>query len=153
MRRLTPIDQYAVALDDLGNTIVTLSFSGSLTRDNGTTITNGALIDGYFELNVDPAKVRRTGTTIDLDGDANGVAGGEYVFGDTVEDKFFSLYGDFTGDTNVNVIDLLKLRESYNSREGDERYMPMVDFDSNGYINVFELLQFRQRYNTGVTFE
>jgi hypothetical protein len=139
---------WTTSFDEFGNTVATLSFSGDQTRGMV-----GALKDGYYELTVAAKRVRRTGTNIHLDGDGDGVAGGAFAFGDNVEDKFFALYGDFDGDADVDIFDLLKFRQSYNSGIGDENYNSLVDFHSDDRIDIFDLLEFRRRYGTQVTFE
>ena len=126
---------------------MTLTFVGDQTRGAG------ALLDGNYQLYVDPTKVHRVGTDIDLDGDGDGESGGAFVFGDEAADDFFALYGDFDGNRTVNVIDLLRLRASFGTEDGDEDYDPLVDYHADAAVNVVDLLQFRNRFRDRLSFE
>ncbi len=121
-----------------GSTIVTITFDG-LTRPN-----TGSLLDGNYQLTVHGDRVRRTGTDLTL--------GSDFVFGDAANETFYSLYGDNNGDRKVNVFDLLSLRQTYGSNEGDANFKSGLDYDDNGTINVFDLLRFRQNYNKELPF-
>ncbi|QEG24886.1 lamin tail domain-containing protein [Mariniblastus fucicola] len=122
-----------------GNTIVTISFQ-SETRNS-----QGALVDGNYELTVYGGKVTRTGTQVTL--------GENYVLGDVASDNFFSLYGDFNGSRNVNIFDLLSFRQTYGLSVGDPGFNADLDYDGNGTINVFDLLRFRQNYGKTLPFD
>ncbi len=121
-----------------GDTIVTLTFD-SLTRNAA-----GFLVDGNYELTVDGSKVRRTGTGLTL--------GGEFVYGDSADEPFYSLYGDNNGDRIVNIFDLLALRQTYSASTGDSNFNPALDFGADGTINVFDLLQFRNNFGESLPF-
>lgn len=122
-----------------GMTIVTITFDG-LTRPN-----TGSLVDGNYQLTVHGDRVRRTGTELSL--------GSDFVFGNTADETFYSLYGDNNGDRKVNIFDLLSLRQTYRSNAGGENFQAGLDYDENGTINVFDLLRFRQNYNKELPFE
>jgi GH35 family endo-1,4-beta-xylanase len=115
-----------------GDTIVTLEFDSS-TRNNF-----GALEDGNYQLTVDGSKVRRLGTNLTL--------GADYVYGDSVDEPFFALYGDNNGDRRVNVFDLLGFRQTYLASASDANYNLNFDYSGDGVVNVFDLLKFRQNY-------
>ena len=121
-----------------GDTIVTLTF-GSLTRN-----ASGFLVDGNYELTVDGSKVRRAGTGLTL--------GGEFVYGDSADEAFYSLYGDNNGDRSVNVFDLLALRQTYSASTGDSNFNPALDFGADGTVNIFDLLQFRNNFGESLPF-
>ncbi len=121
-----------------GDSIVTLTFD-SLTR-NGA----GALADGNYQLTVDGSKVKRRGTDLTL--------GADFVFGDVEGENFYSFYGDATGDRNVNVFDLLRLRQTYLASAGDANFDASLDFNGDGNVNVFDLLGFRQNYLESLPF-
>ncbi len=61
--------------------MVTLSFTGVLTRG-----TQGALTDGYYRLTVDGSKIARAGQTLDANSD--GVGGDNYVLVPTLRTTF-----------------------------------------------------------------
>ena len=121
-----------------GNTVVTIEFL-SETRNS-----QGALVDGNYELTVDGAKVTRTGSDIAL--------GENYVLGDVASDNFYSLYGDNNGSRNVNVVDLLAFRQTYLQSAGNANFNAGLDFDGNGIVNVLDLLRFRGNFGKSLTF-
>lgn len=57
----------------------------------------GALIDGYYQLTIDGSKMLWTDTQLTLDGDNDGLAGGNYQRGTVETDNFFALFGDTNG--------------------------------------------------------
>ncbi len=69
-----------------GNTSVTLTFDGSYARWS-----LGALVDGNYQLTIDATKVRVAATQTHLDGDRNGISGGDYILGTQATDRFFCL--------------------------------------------------------------
>jgi hypothetical protein len=121
-----------------GDTIVTLTFE-SLTRN-----ASGFLADGNYELTVDGSKIRRSGTGLTL--------GGEFIYGDSVDEPFYSLYGDNNGDRNVNVFDLLAFRQTYFASTGDSNFNAGLDFGGDGTVNVFDLLEFRRNFGESLPF-
>ena len=118
-----------------GKTIATLTFSG-------TGITGGSLPDGNYRLTLLDTITDTAGNQ--LDGDANGAAGGNAT------DDFFRLYGDATGDGTVNVFDLLQFRQAFNSQAGDSNFNSGLDATGDGRVNVFDLLRFRQNFGKSV---
>jgi hypothetical protein len=129
---------------DSDNSIVDLNFTGEF-------VENGSLVDGYYDLTIIAGQVT-SNTGHGLDVNADGDASDTFTFGDTAADKFFRMFGDFTGDATVNVFDLLSFRLTYLLQEGDSEYL--ADFDSNddGRINVFDLLAFRSNYRETLEF-
>jgi hypothetical protein len=121
-----------------GDTIVTLTFSSSIRN------AAGFLEDGNYQLTVDGSKIRRTGTGLTL--------GGDYVYGDSVDEPFYSLYGDNNGDRRVNVFDLLAFRQAFSSSAGDANFNAGFDYGGDGNINVFDLLSFRQNFGETLPF-
>ena len=93
-----------------GNTRVTLTFSGTYVRVPVAAPLLGALVDGNYQLTIDATKVRVAGTQTQLDGDRNGVGGGDYVLGTQAADNFFAMYGDSDGNRNVGVADFGRFR-------------------------------------------
>ena len=130
-----------------GNTQVVLTFSGSYVR-SGTT----ALVDGNYQLTIDATKIRSTGFSHMLDGDANGSAGGNYQIGASAADKFFSFYGDINGDRIVSLIDYGAFRNAYGSARGEPNYNSLLDFDQDGIIGLIDYGAFRNRYGQQLDF-
>ncbi len=123
--------------DSSGVTVVTLKFTGAMTR------AGGALVDGNYQLDVTGSNINVRGTT---------TRGVDFSFGDNQlgDDGLFSLYGDNNGDRTVNVFDLLAFRRTYRAVDGDANYVLSLDFNDDGIVNVFDLLKFRQRYGNSI---
>ncbi|HEX4588849.1 MAG TPA: dockerin type I domain-containing protein [Gemmataceae bacterium] len=141
----------AVSSDGAGNTIVTLTFSGSesdpLSALNGAT---PSLADGRYTLAIFSADV--TGTNgLALDG---GGANGNYVSPpDTYRGNglhLYRLFGDVNGDGVVDATDLGLLRSALNSNSTQAIYLWYLDADNSGAVDATDLGQFRTRYNTNV---
>ena len=123
-----------------GSSVISLSLSGAVVES-----ATGSLIDGNYELIIDGSRVQGTsGQSFDGDGDGN--SGGDFIFGDDPSDNFFRLYGDVTGDRNVNVFDLLQFRLTYLGSAGEAGFNGQFDITGDGIINVFDLLRFRQNF-------
>lgn len=118
-----------------GKTIATLTFSGS-------NIVGDSLPDGNYRLTVLNTITDLAGNQLDGNGDGES--------GDNATDEFFRLYGDLSGDGNVNVIDLLQFRNAFNSSDGDANFNTNADFGNDGFVSVQDLLQFRNRFGTSV---
>lgn len=121
-----------------GNTVVTLTF------ENQTRNGSGALADGNYQLTVDGSKVRLSGTELTL--------GADYVYGDSFDEPFFALYGDWNGDRTVNIFDLLAFRKTYLAAVGDANFSASLDHNADGFINVIDLLFFRKNYGSSLIF-
>ena len=77
-----------------GQTLVTLTFQGALTR------AAGALLDGFYQLTV--GRFKNLPSWCYLGCEFRWCTGGDgYVFGDQEADKFFAYYGDLDGDGQV----------------------------------------------------
>jgi ELWxxDGT repeat protein len=127
---------FTTSTNVLGQTVATITFSGALTR------ASGALLDGNYELTIDAANVRRSG--VNLDGDQNGVAGGDYVFGTLATDRFFAFFGDINGDRNVRAVDINEFRVTNGKSLGQLGYNPDLDFDGNNSIRAVDINEFRR---------
>lgn len=100
--------EFTTTVDEQGNWVVTVTFGGTFTRAGFN------LVDGNYQLYIDPSKVRRAGTLAELDGDGDGQAGGDCVFGNEAADKFYARFGESNGDRAVGFFDFLAFR----SRDG-----------------------------------
>ena len=137
---------FTTAVNGSGDTVATLSFSGAFTR------AGGALLDGYYQLTIDSTKVRRAGTQLALDGDANGLAGGDFVRGTSATDSFFAYYGDTNGDGAVGVAEFGQFRTTFGKLPADPGYNLLFDYDGSG-VGVGDFGQFRTRFGRTIPFE
>jgi len=129
-----------------GSSVVTLAFdAGSLVTDSGS------LVDGNYQLTIFGDQITSGGVAIDGDGD--GVAGGNLVFGDTETDNFFRFFGDADGNRVVNAPDLLEFRRTWLSSDSSSNFDASFDSNADGNINVVDLLAFRGNYLDRITFE
>lgn len=119
-----------------GQTIVTIQF------DSHVRNSEGALVDGNYQLTIDSNLVTNGGLPLSED----------FVFGNVESDGFFSFFGDANGNRLVNVLDLLTFRQTYRAFGGDPNYEPFMDFDTNGTVNTVDLLQFRFRFSETLPF-
>ncbi len=135
-----------------GNTRVTLTFSGAYVRAAVALPLLNALVDGNYQLTLDATKIRTAGTQTQLDGNRDGVSGGNYVFGAQAADKFFALYGDTDGDRTVGVADFGRFRSAFGKNKGDAGYDASLDYESNDSIGVTDFGQFRSRFGKSMDF-
>ncbi len=142
----TVLTSFATSINGQGQTVATISFSGDQTRGLA-----GALIDGSYQLTIDPTKVRR-GSMI-LDGDSNGVDGGLYNYGTQSADRFFALFGDMNGDRSVSLGEFSQLRGAFGRSVGDPGYREEFDYDGNGVVSLADFNQFRSRFGRLLAFE
>jgi len=118
-----------------GRTMAQLTFTGDA-------LEGGSLPDGNWVLTILGDKVRRGATA--LDGDLNGVAGGNYVFGQRARDAFFRFFGDSDGDRDVDWLDRLRFNLAYSW--GFARYRSCFDSDGDGAVNSIDRLAFGANY-------
>jgi hypothetical protein len=125
-----------------GRTVATLNFSG-------TRVAFGSLVDGNYQLTIDGSKIKNQ-SGLALDGDLNGTAGGNSLFGDQPSDKFFRLYGDIDGSRSVNLADFAAFRSAFGSQAGQSAYRHAFDFDDGGAINLTDFAAFRTRFGSSI---
>lgn len=115
------------------HTVVTLNnFTGTLTEF-------GSLADGRYTLTALSSQISVAGQA--LDGDSDGIPGGDYTFGDSR--GLFRFFGDITGDRRVDIADYGLFALSYLNKAN---YLAALDFDGNGTIDIFDLGKFSLRY-------
>jgi hypothetical protein len=129
-----------------GVSVVTLTFDGQFVSGN-------SLVDGNYELTIVGTEIQSTSTGEFLDGDSDGVAGGDFVFGSLEEDGFFRFFGDVDGDRNVSSLDLLRFRQAFGSSSTDSNYDDRFDSDDDELISSSDLLRFRQNFGGTLDFE
>jgi FG-GAP-like repeat len=130
-------------VDDTGvgvGTRVTLSFTGGA-------VNGRSLADGRFTLTVTSANV--SSSNGQLDGDGNGVAGGNFVLvGNPATNKLFRLFGDADGDGTVAANDFVGFRGAFGAALTAEN--ALFDFDGDGAVSASDFIQFRNRFNTSI---
>ncbi len=127
-----------------GKTVATLTFQGSNTN-------LGALLDGNHVLVLDGSKISRIGAG-NLDGNRDGNPGGDYVFGASEADRFFSLFGDIDGDRTVTVSDFNAFRSAFGRPTSHPQYRSAFDYDDNSQIGTSDFNQFRTRFGRTLRF-
>jgi hypothetical protein len=109
-------------------TVAKLTFSGALTAV-------GSLIDGTYVLTVFGAQVAGPGG-LALDGDNNGVAGGNFYYGtNPAIERLYRLFGDADGNRRVDAADLNLFRAAFGAVTTD----PTFDINGDGVINALDL--------------
>jgi hypothetical protein len=109
--------------------VLTFTGTGPFMQTTGGTPT-GSLVDGVYTLSVDPAKVS-----------ANG------VFMTTPASlTFHRLYGDLTGNKNVNASDYNAFRSAFGKNSTQAGFDGTFDFDNSGAVNASDYNQFRSRF-------
>jgi hypothetical protein len=132
---------FTLSADAQGNTIATITFSGTLTR--GAKL---ALVDGNYQLLVDPTKVRSAGTMVAMDGDSDGLQGGSYAIGNVESDAFFAHFGDTDGDRDVDGQDYGRFGLTFLKSEGQAGFNPALDSDGDGDIDGQDYGRFGLRF-------
>lgn len=110
---------------------VTLTFTGGA-------VNGDSLADGRYTLTINSGSV--SGTFGQLDGDGNGLGGGDYVLVGNLTNTLFRLYGDADGNGTVGTSDFLAFRVAFLSAT------PMFDFDGDTFVGPADFLQFRLRF-------
>ncbi|XZE54163.1 S8 family serine peptidase [Planctomycetaceae bacterium SH139] len=128
-----------------GKTVATLTFVGGAIQDD-------SLSDGNYVLTIDATKITDAVTGDQLDGDGDGTAGGDYLFGTESSDEFFRLLGDANADRVVGFSDFLGFRSAFGSNSGDAEYDPAFDTNPDGMINFIDFLDFRNNFNEELPF-
>jgi hypothetical protein len=119
-----------------GRSVATLTFDGVRTE-------YGSLTDGEYQLKVRSDRIHSADGHIALDGDDDGRAGGDRLFGNRLTDALFRRFGDADGDRDVDGVDLLQFRLAYGSLAS---YKSSFDFDGDGDTDGVDLFRFRQRF-------
>jgi phosphodiesterase/alkaline phosphatase D-like protein len=114
-----------------GRTIAVLSFTGS-------DIIGGSLADGSYSLTVRADRVH-DGVGRELDGDGDGLAGGNRV------DSYFRLFGDSDGDHDVDQLDLARILSTFRKHQGDAGFLWYFDYAGDGDVDGLDMAQFNHR--------
>ena len=124
-----------------GRTVVDFTFAPGAHVDGG-----GSLIDGRYRLTVEGARVSAFG--LNLDGDRDGLGGGNQVFGAQAADRFFRKFGDQNGNNSVDLLDFAEFRRSFGLTSGQERYIASLDSNYNNMIDLLDFAAFRRNFGT-----
>lgn len=117
----------------------TIPFTISVTQSTQTSalLTFASLPDGLYALTVDSDQVSDNfGQAID--GDADGIAGGDYVF------NFHRLFGDGDGDRDVDSDDFSAFRNAFGLTSF------IFDFTGDYYVGAEDFQAFRERFGTSI---
>ena len=128
-----PVDavvDFTLSTADVGGvTEATLQFSGQHMNPFGSSLGNG-----NYQLTVDGSLVTDLlGTT--LDGDQDGVAGGDSIFGESPLDLLYRLLGDGDGDRDVDGQDYGRFAQTFLLTSDDPNFNPVYDSDGDGDID------------------
>src|SRR5262245_41452896 len=116
-----------------GKTVAVLTFTGAA-------FVGGSLADGQYTLTVRADHVHdRWGR--ELDGDGDGVAGGDRV------DDFFRRFGDADGDSDVDEQDRERFRAAFKASADEAGYLWYFDFDGDGDVDGRDNGQFNRRFS------
>jgi len=134
------------ALGSLGNVGLTFNpptgpaSSVTITFNNAGTVgidPAGSLADGKYLLTISADNVTGSGGS-KFDGNGNGIAEGSPT--DNRTSAFHRLFGDGTGDGNVNSTDFALFRTVFGVAG------PNFDFDGSGVVNSNDFAEFRKRF-------
>lgn len=104
-----------------------ISFVGSAGAD-----TFGSLTDGIYTLTIH--------STLVADAVGDSLAGGDKAF------TFHRLFGDVTGNGQVNALDAGYFRRAYGSHSGDANFQAAFDYNNDGRISALDWMQFCSRF-------
>ncbi len=145
--RQVTIDPGAFELRQQDGSLVGLNVAASLVASrtvavltfSGADVVGGSLADGGYVLTIRADRVHDA-IGRELDGDADGSAGGDRV------DAFFRLFGDSDGDRDVDGIDRDRFRAAFGKGVGEVGYLWYFDFDGDGDVDGFDNGQFNRRF-------
>jgi hypothetical protein len=130
----------------------TVSFSATASVVNGVTVVTlnnftggetqfGSLADGRYKLTAIASQIGAGGQQ--LDGNYDGLGGGNYTFGDA--QGLFRFFGDINGDRHVDIVDFRLFSSSIFS---PGNYIAAFDFNGDGHIDIADFGQFSIRVFT-----
>jgi len=79
-----------------------------------------------------------------LDGNNDGVAGGDYVLAGNTANKLFRLFGDADGNGIVNSVDFASFRSAFGLGTS------IFDFNNDGQTNSNDFAEFRKRFGLAI---
>lgn len=115
-----------------GKTVLSLSFLEGPSVEVRNDASN-TLADGNYQLTINAMRVDRAGVL--LDGNSDGTAGDDFVFGDDDGDRLFRLYGDTDGDRDVDGQDYGRFGMSFMQDSSSSVHEASLDNDGDGDID------------------
>ncbi|MCA9135311.1 MAG: hypothetical protein KDB00_01095 [Planctomycetales bacterium] len=147
----TIVDLFPGALELINKTTnqtIPIAFGSTQMIDGRTvaSVTYDAteLVDGNYQIQIVSDFVSAGGFL--LDGDADGVAGENYV------DSFYRLLGDSDGDRDVDAQDFGRFALTYLKGEGQDRFNSAFDFDRDGDVDGLDYGLFESRFSKSIPF-
>jgi hypothetical protein len=135
-----------------GNTVVVTFLTSGANPVNGVANVSGlniSLPDGRYTLNIDASQVTGNVSGLNLDGDNNGFAGGNYILasaaGPASPTNIFRFFGDQNGDGAVGTNDFspgFKQANGTTPIPSDEFF----DYNDNNNIGTDDFVQFKLRF-------
>ena len=110
-----------------GKTEVTLTF-------NAPGLIGGSLADGNYSLNVDKDKVR---------------VGSSSMLADHVED-FFRFFGDRDGDRDVDLLDFVFFKATFNLPSSDPFFNDAFDFQGDDDVDLLDFVFFKGNFSSSL---
>ncbi|MFN3190749.1 MAG: Calx-beta domain-containing protein [Aureliella sp.] len=124
-----------------GKTVATLTFTPNATYVDGV----GSLVDGNYQITIDPTKVTTLGTP--LIGAGSDPTGGDLVFGDEAVDGFYRLFGDangmlMDGSSAVDALDFIAAQNAFLN------LLPVDAFDEldDGVVDALDFIEVQARF-------
>jgi hypothetical protein len=114
------------------------TFTGRWTFPNVAGSIGGSLVDGRYLATLSSLGVSGTGSL--LDGDGNGVAGGNFIFG------FSRFFGDSTGNGTVDTTDKTAFTATLGKSLGDPAFDARFDYNADNTIDATDQTAFNARY-------
>ena len=150
----TTVDGVVVSSATVGSgptahTVVTLTFTPSSTSaPNPHVDGTGSLVDGNYQVTVNASLVTASTGGFKLDGNNDGLAGDNFVFGEKASDRFFRMFGELdggnaAGQSTVNSFDAGAFLNAYNK---PANYDAVFDLNDDGLVNSFDAGQFLGNY-------
>lgn len=106
----------------------------------------GLLMDGDYRLTIDASLVSSLG--IALDGDGDGGAGGDFVFGASAVDRFYRKFGEGNGNGTVDLLDFAGFRRAFGLNQDDPDFNRVFDNDGDGTVGLLDFAEFRRNFGT-----
>lgn len=123
-------------LSDISSSQIILNYDRS-TRTASIGLKNGTFPDGRYSLTLHSSEITNN-NGLALDGDANGVAGGDFTY------TFFQLAGDANRDGTVGFADLVAVAQNYGVSSGASWFDG--DLNADGMVNFADLVIIAQHY-------
>ena len=133
-----------VDLSDVdGKTSAVITF---LSGPSVSPLANGenTLDDGAYELVVDSRRIRTSATDITMAED--------FRFGSTEADRFFRLFGDWDGDSNIDGRDFGAFASTFGKSQGQQDFLAAMDYDQDGDVDSMDYMHFKTRFTTKIEF-